>query len=177
MTISPDLWQQVRQRAKFTCEYCGVTETDTGGILTVDHFRPQAGGGTDDFENLIYCCFRCNLYKASYWPLQAGDPLLWNPRETARDSHLLLLQNGKLLPITPSGAFTIERLRLNRPALVAYRLRAALRAEEEQLLTQYRAVLELLEQIRFQQAALLEEQRTLLEEQRKWLQLLLRPEA
>lgn len=44
MTLSETLWQQVRQRAEGACEYCGVTETDSGGPLTVDHFQPQARG-------------------------------------------------------------------------------------------------------------------------------------
>ena len=41
MTIPQALWHQVCQRAGGACEYCGVTETDSGGPLTVDHFHPQ----------------------------------------------------------------------------------------------------------------------------------------
>jgi 5-methylcytosine-specific restriction endonuclease McrA len=52
MTLPEALWQQVRQRAGGACEYCGVTETDSGGPLTVDHFQPQARGGSDDLANL-----------------------------------------------------------------------------------------------------------------------------
>jgi len=36
MTISPELHEAVRQRAHFACEYCGVSETDSAGPLTVD---------------------------------------------------------------------------------------------------------------------------------------------
>ena len=39
-------------------------------------------GGADDPGNLLYCCQRCKLYKADYWPLQQNDPVLWNPRRT-----------------------------------------------------------------------------------------------
>jgi 5-methylcytosine-specific restriction endonuclease McrA len=63
MTISDEIRNRVRQRADFVCEYCGVTETDTGGILTIDHFQPKSRGGSDDPDNLIYCCNRCNQYK------------------------------------------------------------------------------------------------------------------
>jgi hypothetical protein len=38
MTLPCDLVEQVRQRAGFVCEYCGVTEVDVGGQLTIDHF-------------------------------------------------------------------------------------------------------------------------------------------
>ena len=41
MIISDDIREKVRQRANFACEYCGVSETDTGDKLTVDHFNPR----------------------------------------------------------------------------------------------------------------------------------------
>lgn len=66
MSIPEAVRLQVRQRANFACEFCGVTETDTGGELTVDHFCPQTKGGTDDPDNLLYSCHRCNQYKADY---------------------------------------------------------------------------------------------------------------
>ena len=72
MSISTDVRWAVRQRAHFACEFCGVTETDTGGELTIDHFQPHTKGGTDAPENLLYCCHRCNQYKADYWPIQVG---------------------------------------------------------------------------------------------------------
>src|SRR5215470_3644402 len=57
------LHEQVRQAFGFRCGYCRVDETGAGAELTVDHFRPSAVGGADDLENLVYACFRCNLYK------------------------------------------------------------------------------------------------------------------
>ena len=63
------LHEQVRQAFGFRCGYCRVDETGAGAELTVDHFRPSAVGGADDLENLVYACFRCNLYKGDYWPL------------------------------------------------------------------------------------------------------------
>lgn len=56
MTLSPDLREHVRQRANCACEFCGVTETDVGGRLTVDHFQPHAQGGSDTANNLVYAC-------------------------------------------------------------------------------------------------------------------------
>ena len=40
MTISSDAREAVRRRATFACEYCGVSETDTAGALTIDHNQP-----------------------------------------------------------------------------------------------------------------------------------------
>lgn len=65
MTITVDARQQVRERAGFACEFCGVTETDTAGELTIDHYQPQAKGGSDDLGNLIYSCIKCNSYNVN----------------------------------------------------------------------------------------------------------------
>jgi hypothetical protein len=164
----------VRRRAGFACEFCGVTETDSGGELTIDHFRPRAKGGSDAPENLLYSCARCNQYKADYWPAGADEPLLWNPRVEPMDRHLLALGDGTLYPLTTTGSFTLRRLRLNRPPLVADRLRRRYEAEAQRLLTRYRDVVELLEVLHEQQLALMEEQRELLEEQRWLLRILTR---
>jgi len=163
----------VRQRAHFACEFCGVTETDTGGELTIDHFQPHTKGGTDAPENLLYCCHRCNQYKADCWPTQSEDPPLWHPRHEPIERHLLFLANGTLYPITETGAFTLKRLRLNRPPLVAYRVRKQGEMAEYRILTRYRELVVILEQLHQQQVALLEEQQVLLEEQRRLVQLLL----
>ena len=173
MTISAELRHLVRQRAQFSCESCGVTETDTGGELTVDHFQPQAKGGSDELENLLYCSVRCNQYKVDYWPNQPSDPQLWNPRTETAATHFLRLEDGLLYPLTPTGTFTIGRLRLNRPPLVAYRLRQQRQAEEQRLLIRYRELVELLEQLQRQHLAVLQEHRQLLEEQRRLLRALL----
>ena len=45
MTIPPIVRDQVRQRAHFACEFCGVSETDSGGDLTLDHFRHSLKAG------------------------------------------------------------------------------------------------------------------------------------
>lgn len=173
MTITDDIREQVRRRANFACEFCGVTETDTGGELTVDHYQPRAKGGGDSLENLLYCCPRCNQYKADYWPTKPDDPLLWNPRREPSSQHFLELDDGTLHHLTAVGAFTLKCLRLNRPPLVAYRLRKRQQAEETRLLTRYQETVRLLEQLNTQLSALMEEQRQLLEEQRELLRLLL----
>ena len=52
--------------------------------FTVDHVIPASRGGTDDFDNLCLCCFRCNNYKHA--TIEAADPRtgrvvpLFNPR-------------------------------------------------------------------------------------------------
>ncbi|MBK8566032.1 MAG: HNH endonuclease [Saprospiraceae bacterium] len=74
MSISKEIRELVRQRAGCAYEFCGVSETDTGGELTLDHYHPHTKGGTDGLENLLYCCTRYNLYKHDYFPSTSSDP-------------------------------------------------------------------------------------------------------
>ena len=173
MSITAQTRLLVRQRASFRCEYCGVSEQDSGGELTIDHFHPQSRGGDDELDNLLYCCQRCNQYKADYWPESEEAQALWNPRHQEYKEHFVLLADGTLYPRTSVGNFTIVRLRLNRPPLVAHRFGQAARTEEARLLAQFRDVISTLEQLQTQHAALLEQQRQLLEEQRALITLLL----
>jgi hypothetical protein len=174
MSILSEIREQVRRRANFACEFCGVSETDVGGQLTIDHFQPKSKGGEDSLENLLYSCIRCNQYKQDYWPARADDLSLWNPRQEPASLHFLELDDGKLLPLTLIGEFTIKRLRLNRSPLVAYRLSKRKKAEEIRLLKQYKDIVQLLGQLNEQLVTLVEEQQQLLEEQRELLRFLLR---
>jgi hypothetical protein len=47
MSLSAEVRQTFQQRAHYACEFCGVTETDMGGELTINHFQPQNGVGFD----------------------------------------------------------------------------------------------------------------------------------
>ncbi|MEW5987040.1 MAG: HNH endonuclease signature motif containing protein [Chloroflexota bacterium] len=176
MTITAEAREEVRRRAAFACEFCGVSEAGTGGQLTVDHFQPTSKGGDDSLPNLLYCCTRCNQYKLDYWPAKPDDLPLWNPRLESASKHFLELDDGVIYPLTPTGTFTLKRLRLNRPPLIAYRLRRRQQAEETRLLSRYRDLVLLLEQLHTQLSALLEEQGRLLETQRELLRLLLHRE-
>lgn len=174
MSVSQETREYVRQRALFACEYCGVREQDAAGELTVDHVRPRSQSGTDDESNLVYCCPRCNQFKAAYWPSSESDVPLWNPREEPHERHFLALANGLLHPLTPAGAVTLKRLRLNRPPLVSLRRRRLTEMENSQLFKQYRMLLAFLERMQEQQALLLEEHHELLKQQRALIRLLLR---
>ncbi len=115
--------KQVRERYAYCCGYCRVHEVDAGATLTVDHHRPMAHGGTNDDENLVYCCSRCNEHKGAYW-YEACAPYirLLHPLNDKLALHFQEQQNGQLVGRTPEGVFYIQRLNLNRQQLIAYRL-------------------------------------------------------
>jgi len=169
MSISQETREAVRLRAQFACEYCGVTETDTGSELTIDHFQPQSRGGADSEDNLVYCCHRCNEFKANYWPTLLEDISLWNPRIERYSDHFTILSNGTLIPTTQVATFTLLRLRLNRLPLVANHLRRHHIAEEDRLLERLNNITNILKNLTSQHAALLREQQELLQAQYRLL--------
>ncbi|HEX8734067.1 MAG TPA: HNH endonuclease signature motif containing protein [Pyrinomonadaceae bacterium] len=170
--ISHETRRIIRERANFSCEYCGVSETEAGGELTIDHFQPQSKSGTDELENLIYACPRCNLYKGDYFPENDSDIPLWNPRVEADDQHFLLLASGKLSPFTAIGNFTIQRLRLNRSPLIEHRRQKQIQEEEKRLISEYQDLVELLMRESETQVLLSEQQQKLLQEQQRLLKKL-----
>lgn len=120
--ISDELRHLVRTRAGFACEYCGVSETDSGGELTIDHFKPKSKGGTDDQDNLVYCCVLCNLNKRDFWPDSSAAMQLWNPRCDPFEKHFAVNDNGALVALSEEGELSLEILRLNRMSLIEHRL-------------------------------------------------------
>ena len=124
------LLQLVRQRYGFRCGYCGVSETDVGGELSIDHFRPLSDGGDESDDNLVYSCIRCNQHKGALRPDHSDAGQSNRLLHPLRDDLSLHIQEdpntGQLDGLTPQGLFHIQALRLNRPPLVAHRLRTQL---------------------------------------------------
>lgn len=79
--------------------------------------------------------------------------------------------------MTPKGKATITLLRLNRPALVNFRLQRKTKQEEADLLRHYQEVIGLLGNMNRELATLAQEQRALLEKQQQILELLLRDDG
>lgn len=121
---------------------CGYCESPIGpaGYGDLDLFRPRSKYGTEaelDWSNYVYSCSVCNRNKGATFPLLYGDnrdnlpyklaltqsPLLINPRLDEPSEHFTYEIEGKIIGLTDRGRGTIERLDLNRDALVRARLR------------------------------------------------------
>lgn len=133
--------EEIREQFAHCCGYCGVSEVDAAGELTVDHYRPVNAGGDETADNLVYCCARCNLYKGDFWPTlddAAHGRRVLHPRVDDLTAHCRLNEGtGEVEPLTDTGRFHVELLRLNRSALIAHRLQQRLTlllAESQQLL-------------------------------------------
>ncbi|WP_184198745.1 HNH endonuclease [Armatimonas rosea] len=118
--VSAQVRQQVRTFFQFRCGYCGVSEAEYGASLTIDHYQPVSRGGSDDSENLVYCCHACNEFKSDYWNPDSSQRIL-NPRHDDMSFHLRENDNAELEGLTETGIFHLTRLQLNRSALLLQR--------------------------------------------------------
>ena len=130
--------EQVRRRYAFCCGYCGVSEESAGSELTIDHYQPVSAGGDNSDDNLVYACWRCNLYKSDIFPSAADIAIghrLLHPLLDDVSAHILANEiTGYLEPRTETGRFHILTLHLNRPALIIHRQRHWLRSLSDDVL-------------------------------------------
>jgi hypothetical protein len=127
MTYVPlELRRLVILRASNCCEYCQLTQADSGFTFHVEHVIAEKHGGETIAENLCLSCPECNKFKgsdvASYDRATGAAVLvpLFNPRNQLWDEHFQL--NGAIIePLTPEGRVTITLLQMNRPEAIAER--------------------------------------------------------
>lgn len=110
----------LRARAGYACEYCHITETLMGGRLTEDHVIPLREGGTDDVDNLCWCCWWCNVFKGLQTAapdLRTGRTVpLFHPRRDRWEEHFRWSRDGlQILGRTAMGRASVEALRMNDP--------------------------------------------------------------
>ncbi len=60
------LRRKIFERDNFTCVYCGARSYEEP--LEIDHVIPRCKGGTDNENNLVTSCRRCNRLKGRRFP-------------------------------------------------------------------------------------------------------------
>jgi 5-methylcytosine-specific restriction endonuclease McrA len=84
MVIPKSLFQIIRQRAQFRCEYCHYPELLSSAPLSVEHLQPQSLGGDDRLDNLALACRRCNERRYNFTtgidPETQAEIPIFNPR-------------------------------------------------------------------------------------------------
>ncbi|NER19334.1 MAG: HNH endonuclease [Symploca sp. SIO1B1] len=118
MSISKSLYAQVRQRARFRCEYCHYPEFLSSAPLSIDHLQPQSLGGTDLLDNLALACRRCNERRYNFTtgvdPKTGTEISLFNPRKQSWSEHFIWSVDGtQIFGTTSIGRATSNRLDLN----------------------------------------------------------------
>lgn len=126
--LSPELRMRLEDVDDHCCAYCQTTTANTGQPMTVDHIIPEVRGGLTAFENLCFCCRRCNEFKAAQ--TQVKDPLtgeyvaLYHPRQQRWHDHFMWDEAGMIIiGLTAVGRATILGLYMNNAVIVAARRR------------------------------------------------------
>lgn len=118
MTVNDITRQLVRQRANSLCEYCHSPEWLSADRFTLDHLEPKSLGGSDNPNNLVLACRRCNErrynFRVGIDPQTQQERPLFNPRQQQWAEHFIWIADGlKILAISPTGRATCSRLDLN----------------------------------------------------------------
>jgi HNH endonuclease len=122
--ISAALRRAVIERARYSCEYCGIPEDSTLAPHEPDHVIGEQHGGQTNLDNLAYACFRCNRWKgpniATLDPQTYSLTPLYNPRLDHWSGHFQLI-GATIEALTPAGRGTVMLLRFNDEQRVALR--------------------------------------------------------
>jgi hypothetical protein len=124
--IPTALRQRVAEAARFRCGYCLTSQRIIGPLLEIDHYIPEAHGGTSDEENLWLACPMCNSHKSDR--IDAIDPetgviaSIFNPRQEQWQNHFEWVEGGTVIRgKTRVGRATVAALQMNHPDIVAAR--------------------------------------------------------
>jgi HNH endonuclease len=124
--ISETIQEQVRQRAKYLCEFCHADERWQYVKFTVDHLVPLSLGGNDHPDNLALACFHCNRRKTNKLvaiDLQTETEVsLFNPRQDNWQDHFIWsVDSLMIIGLTAIGRATVLALLLNRDRVIPIR--------------------------------------------------------
>lgn len=131
MTTARASYERTREclRCDFAgrCAYCMVHEFQVGTKhFEIDHFEPKHMAGSGAYQNLFWSCRACNNSKRGCWPtareLARGERYANPCKEWDYGTHLLEGKDGFLRALTPCGGYHRDRLLLDRPDLVGWRL-------------------------------------------------------
>jgi HNH endonuclease len=121
--------QLVVARADHRCEYCRVPEYLSCFEYHIEHIIGIQHGGTNEHDNLAYCCSSCNWKKGPNIStiLEMGGDLipLFNPRKQNWFDHFET-QRGVISTKTIVGQATAKLLEFNKPEKIEERFEMSL---------------------------------------------------
>jgi hypothetical protein len=124
--ISEATQNQVRQRAKYLCEYCHASEKWQYVTFTVDHVIPLNKGGVNSIENFALACFHCNRQKSDkvivIEEATGAEVVLFNPRIDYWEEHFIWSADAlRIIALTATGRVTVATLAFNRERIINIR--------------------------------------------------------
>jgi HNH endonuclease len=121
--IGNELRSRIAVHFQHRCAYCRSPLSLFPGSQQLDHIFPTASGGTDDEENLCFCCPWCNTRKGDR--ISATDPVtrrklkLFHPRQQPWPKHFAWsIDFLRIDGLTASGRATVDLLDMNNVELL-----------------------------------------------------------
>ncbi|MBX7216754.1 MAG: HNH endonuclease [Candidatus Kapabacteria bacterium] len=113
-------------RARYCCEYCHSQERYSPDPFSIEHIIPKSKGGTDNVNNLAFACQGCNnrKYNHTKWvdPVSGNVVPLFHPRTDRWQEHFHWSNDfTEIIGLSDTGRATIDKLQLNRSALMNLR--------------------------------------------------------
>jgi hypothetical protein len=105
----------IANRALYKCEYCLLPEKVSFYNFQIDHIVSLKHGGSNDVENLAYCCPDCNYFKGTDLGSIINDSALirfYNPRIDVLNGHFEIM-NGIILPKSDIGKVIEQIFKFN----------------------------------------------------------------
>lgn len=98
--LSSEIRRKIYKRDNYTCKYCNWQNGIKGREdkpLTLDHITPTAFGGSSKDENLVTCCFDCNIKKNDKFLPEVIKNWVWNPKTQSKDKQIIVTKRGNKL--------------------------------------------------------------------------------
>lgn len=136
---------EIQEDCLFRCVYCDIEYTEIGFEgMQLDHFRPENYFPelSDEPNNLVLSCPKCNRFKWYHWPgskkidecSYAGGTGFLDPFQDDRREYFTIDTNGTAYPLKDPAGYMIKLLRLNREARIQLRRKRILRHMTRELL-------------------------------------------
>ena len=85
--VSSETRKNIYKRDNYTCYYCEWQNGINGRMdkpLTIDHIIPETHGGSSKDDNLITCCWECNIKKNDKFLKEIVDKWIFEPENTLK---------------------------------------------------------------------------------------------
>ena len=122
--VSEEKRKTVIARAKNSCEYCRLHQSDAFQKHQIEHIIALKHGGSSDLDNLALACTDCNFHKGTDLStiLLPDKELirLFNPREDVWEEHFYI-EECVFYPVSKIAEATIKVLKMNDIDLIIFR--------------------------------------------------------
>ncbi len=121
--LSEHVKKEIIMRAGFRCEYCLLHESVSFYSFHIDHIHSLKHGGSNNIDNLAYCCPDCNNFKGTdVGTFSDKNKLIrfYNPRIDYWNDHFEI-NDSAIFAKTDIAEATIRIFKFNDPDRLIFR--------------------------------------------------------